>query len=83
LHSSQLIESIFGRLKFLEKDQSKNSFTSLILSVGAIVSKRTKPILKNALESVNLDMIAKWTKEKIGTTVQMQRNELYQLNRVA
>ena len=83
LHSSQLIESIFGRLKFLEKDQSKNSFTSLILSVGAIVSKRTKPILKNALESVKLDMIANWTKKKIGTTVQMQRNELYQLSRVA
>ena len=83
LHSSQLIESIFGRLKFLEKDQSKNSFTSLILSVGAIVSKKTKPVLKNALESVKLDMIANWTKKKIGTTVQMQRNELYQLSRVA
>jgi len=30
LHSSQLIESLFGKLKSLEKEQSKSSFTNLI-----------------------------------------------------
>jgi len=28
LHSSQILESLFGKFKFLEKEQSKNSFTS-------------------------------------------------------
>ena len=83
LHSSQLIESLFGRLKFLEKEQSKSSFTSLILSVGAMVSKRTSTLLKEALETVNLDMINKWSKEKIGTTIQAQRKALYKLERMA
>ncbi|SFV63278.1 hypothetical protein MNB_SV-12-1595 [hydrothermal vent metagenome] len=82
LHSSQLIESLFGKLKFLEKEQSKSSFTNLILSVGAMVSKTTTTGLKKALETVNVDMINKWSKKKIGTTIQAQRKELYGLERV-
>jgi len=80
LHSSQIIESLFGKLKFIEKEQSRSSFTSLILSVGAMVSKKTSDVIEKALESVNINMIYKWSKEVIGTTVQSQRNELYQLN---
>jgi hypothetical protein len=80
LHSSQIIESIFGKLKFIEREQSRSSFTSLILSVGAMVSKKTSSIIGEALEAVNVDMISKWSKKVIGTTVQSQRNELYKLN---
>ncbi len=81
LHSSQLIESLFGKLKSLEKEQSKSSFTNLILSVGAMVSKTTTDVLKEALEIVNVDMINIWSKKKIGTTVQAQRKELYSLEK--
>jgi hypothetical protein len=80
--SSQLIESLFGKLKFLEKEQSKSSFTNLILSVGAMVSKTTTTGIKKALETVNIGMINKWSKEKVGTTIQAQRKELYRLKRV-
>lgn len=82
LHSSQLVESLFGKLKSLEKEQSRSSFTSLILSVGAMVSKTTSSVLKKALETVNVNMINEWSKEKIGSTIQAQRKELYQLKRV-
>ena len=34
------------------------------------------------LESVNINKIKKWTKEKIGITIQAQKNELYKLKRV-
>ena len=81
LHSSQLIESLFGKLKFLEKEQSKSSFTNLILSVGAMVSKNRTTILKEALEKVTNKMIDRWSKEKIGTTIQAQRKELYSLKK--
>ena len=81
LHSSQLIESLFGKLKSLEKEQSKSSFTNLILSVGAMVSKATTDVVKKALETVNINMINEWSKEKIGTTVQAQRKELYSLEK--
>ena len=82
LHSSQILESLFGKFKFIEKEQSKSSFTSLILSIGAIVSKTTTDILKKALETVNIDTINKWCEEIIGTTTQAQKKELYRLEKV-
>jgi len=82
LHSSQIIESLFGKLKFLEKEQSKSNFTSLVLSMGAMVSKSTPDILKKALESVNVKKIKQWTKEKIRITIQAQKKELHKLKRV-
>jgi hypothetical protein len=72
---------LFGKLKFLEKEQSKSNFTSLVLSMGAMVSKSTPDILKKALESVNVNKIKQWTKEKIGITIQAQKKEFYKLKR--
>ncbi|RLA76877.1 MAG: hypothetical protein DRG30_01720 [Epsilonproteobacteria bacterium] len=68
--------------KSLEKEQSKSSFTSLILSIGAVVSKTTTAVLKKALETVDINMINEWSKEKVGTTIQAQRKKLYKLERV-
>jgi hypothetical protein len=76
LHSSDILESLFGKLKFLEKEQSNSSFTSLILSVGAMVSKTTESIVTTALQTVSIPMIDKWCKEKIGLTIQAQKMEL-------
>lgn len=76
LHSSDILESLFGKLKFLEKEQSNSSFTSLILSVGAMISKTTESIVTTALETVSIPMIDKWCKEKIGLTIQAQKMEL-------
>jgi len=36
--SSEVIESIFGKLKYLEKSQSTNGFTGLILSKKFLIS---------------------------------------------
>jgi len=54
----------------------------LILSIGAVVSKTTSDILKKAMETVDVNMINEWSKEKIGTTIQSQRKALYALERV-
>ena len=79
LHSTEILESLFGKLKFLEKEQSHSSFTSLILSMGAMVSKTTDSIIKMALEKTNISMIDNWVKEKLGTTIRGQRKALYSL----
>jgi len=79
LHSSQILESLFGKLKFLEKEQSRSSFTSLLLSMGAMVSKTTESVVKKAMETVSNLNIEQWRKKHIGLTVQAQRMELYGL----
>jgi hypothetical protein len=77
LHSSEILESLFGKFKFLEKEQSKSSFTNLLLSIGAMVSKTTESTILTALESVTIPMIKAWSKSKIGMTIQAQKKELY------
>jgi hypothetical protein len=52
LGSSEVIESVFGKLKWLEKDQSKSGFTGLILATAAIVSKTTQEVVTKAMETV-------------------------------
>jgi hypothetical protein len=75
--STEALESSFGKLKQLEKDQSRSGFTGLLLGLGAFVSKTTAEIVQAALECCPIKSIWKWCKEKLGTTVQSQRRLIY------
>jgi hypothetical protein len=67
--SSEVIESVFGKQKYLEQEQSKNGFTGLLLGIGAIVSTTDSEVIKDALETVRTKDVVKWCKEKIGESV--------------
>mgnify|MGYP006944864216 CR=1 FL=1 len=71
--SSEVIESIFGKQKFIERDQSGNGFTGLILAIGAIVSTLNDDIIKKAMTSVSTKKVIEWCKDNIGKTVQAKR----------
>ena len=73
LGSTEVIESLFGRQKYLEKEQSRSGFTGLILSISAFVSTTTKEVIARAMESVPTKTIRDWVKEKLGDTVQSNR----------
>ena len=47
--STEVLESCFGTLKALEKDQSKGGFTGLVLGLGALLGKVTKEVVAAAL----------------------------------
>ena len=47
-----------------------------------MVLKSTPVVLQKALESVSVNKIKEWTKEKIGITIQAQKKELNKLKRV-
>jgi hypothetical protein len=73
LGSSEIIESLFGKQKHIEKQQSKSGFTGLLLSLAAIVSETTKNVVQEAMESVNTKTIIEWFKKNIGKSVQSKR----------
>ena len=73
LGSSEIIESLFGKQKNIEKQQAKNGFTGLLLSLAACVSKTTIDVIKNAMESVKTKTIIEWHKKNIGKSVQAKR----------
>jgi hypothetical protein len=79
LGSSEVIESVFGKLKRLEKDQAKNGFTSMLLSIPAMVSSTTKEIIKKAMETVPTKKISEWCSENIGQSVQSKRKNAFTL----
>ena len=79
LGTSEIIESVFGKMKRLEHDQAKSGFTVFILSLAAIVSKTTTEIVHEALETVPTKRIHEWFKNNIGKSVQAKRMQVNNL----
>jgi hypothetical protein len=77
LGSSEVIESVFGKLKRLERDQSKSGFTGLLLSVPAMVSKTTREVVRDALEMVPTKKVLDWCKNNLGQSVQAKRRSAF------
>jgi hypothetical protein len=75
--TTEVLESCFGKLKALEDGQSKSGFTGLVLSLGAMVSKWTTETLAEALEQCRVRDVLAWCREKLGESVQSQRQRAY------
>jgi hypothetical protein len=81
--SSEVIESVLGKLKRIEQDQATGGFTGLVLSLGAIVSQTTEAVIQKALETVSTQDVRAWCQEKLGKSVQAQRRQLIKLLKMA
>lgn len=77
LGSSEVIESVFGKLKRLEQDQSKNGFTALLLGLSALASTTTSAVIQKALETVPTKQVEAWRQETLGQTLQSKRREAF------
>lgn len=77
LGSSEVIESVLGKLKRLEQDQAKSGFTGLLLSIGAMVSTTTAEVVQKALETVPTAKVLAWCKETLGRSIQAKRREAF------
>lgn len=81
LGSSEVIESVFGKLKYLEKAQSKSGFTDLILSIGAMASSATSEIIQTSLEFASTQKILDWRQKMLGDSVQAKRRKALKTHR--
>ena len=75
--STEVLESCFGKLKYLEHEQSKSGFTGLVLSLGAIVGPLTVERVKDALERCGVNDVLDWCQKKLGSSIQSQRQAAY------
>jgi hypothetical protein len=71
--STEVLESIFGKLKRLEGSYAGDGFTSLALALGAIVGDRTEQQIQQALDTVPKKVVATCTRRLLGTTVHQLR----------
>ena len=73
--TSEVIESLFGKLKHLERDQDNNGFTAFVLAAAACVGViDVKTINQAFCHSKNKD-IAEWERQNLGVTVQASRKQ--------
>ena len=74
--STEILESLFGELKTLERQQAGSGLTGLMLALGAIVSTWTDEETTKALEATPWKAVQAWIDERVGPTVQSQRRTL-------
>lgn len=75
--STEVLESTFGKLKNMEKDQSKSGFTGLVLGLGALVSQTTQKVIAEAMTFSRTRAVLEWCRAKLGQSVQSKRKEAY------
>lgn len=73
LATSEIIESLFGKYKNIEKEHSKSGFSSLILGMPALVGKITPQVVMKALTSYKVKDIQQWLDTNLGKTIQSKR----------
>lgn len=75
--SSECLESLIGKGKRLEGQQSRSGFTAMVLGMAAAVVKPTKKTLE-ALAVVKVKHVRAWARSKLGLSVQASRRRMFQ-----
>jgi hypothetical protein len=71
--STEILESVFGKWKALERQESRNGITSLVLSLGSLVGQWPVARIKAALEATPVKHVVDWCHEHLPSSVQSQR----------
>jgi len=79
--STEVLESCFGKLKQVEKEQSRSGFTGMLLSLGVLVGKTTTQVVEAALKQCPLKCVYNWCRKRLGKTIQAKRQEAYATTR--
>lgn len=75
--SSECLESLIGRGKRLEGQQSKSGFTKMVLGMAAAVCNPTCDLIAEALAAVKVKDVVQWAREKLGPSLQARRRTAF------
>ena len=75
--STEILESVFGRYKQLERQHSHSGFTSLLASFATLLKPLTPDEIKDAFAQVSTKKMKQWVKDQLGNTLQSKKNQAY------
>jgi len=75
--STEALESCFGKLKELERQQAQSGFTGMVLSLGALLGKWTEETVRTALERTPWKAVTAWCAKHLGESLQAKRNKAF------
>ena len=79
LGSSEVIESVFGKFKYMQREHEKGSLTGMVLAIPAMVSQTTPEVVLRALEAVPVENVRTWMKETFGKSARVKRKEAFSI----
>jgi hypothetical protein len=71
--STEVLESVFGKWKAVERQESRNGITSLVFSLGSLVGQWPASRIKAALEATPVKHVVAWCRQYLPSSVQSQR----------
>jgi hypothetical protein len=71
--SSEVIESLIGKGKRLEGQQSRSGFTRYVLGLAASVATPTASLLESVSETVGIKHVTRWLTEHLSQSLQSKR----------
>ena len=75
--STEILESTFGKLKRIERQQSQDGMTGLMLVVGAMMGTRTETELRAALDATPQKKVDNWVERTLGHSMQWLRKQFF------
>ena len=75
--STEIIESLFGRFKQMERQHSKGGFTRLIAALPTLCMRVTPATVREAFLRVDSKATQKWIQDSLGSTLTARRNAAY------
>ncbi len=79
LGSSEVIESVFGKFKYMQREHEKGSLTGMVLAIPAMVSQTTQEVVLRALEAVPVEKVRTWIKKTFGKSARVKRKEAFSI----
>ncbi len=75
--STEVLESVFGRYKQLERQHSHGGFTSWLASFSTLLRPTTANEIETAFAQVSTKDMRAWVKENLGNTLHSKKNQAY------
>jgi hypothetical protein len=76
--STEILESLFGRFKQLERQHSKGGFTRLIAALPTLCMRVSGEVVRQGFSRVDSPSLRKWIADTLGTTLTARRQAAYQ-----
>jgi hypothetical protein len=71
--TTEVIESVFGKWKNLERQESSSGITTLVLGLGSLLGKWTTERIKQALEKTPVKNVVDWCARNLPPSIQAMR----------
>ena len=75
--STEILDSVFGKLKCMEQNEGRDGFTSMLLALPALLSVTAKDVVAKALETVRTQDVTHWVHAQFGYSMAAVRQKAY------